>query len=162
MSSRVLSLVAASVLSFAQTAPTTSLTGTLADASSAAIAKAAIELTNTATHFTKRAASDSQGRFLFNLIPPGVYDLTVSASGFTTVTQQGITLDVDVPAAVRLKLAVAGSAQQITVSADAPMVDSESGALRQVVSERYIQELPLNGRNAATLVFMPPGTVTAK
>src|SRR6266851_9405198 len=155
-------LVASSVLSFSQTAPTTSLSGSVLDSTGSAVANAALELRNTGTHFTKRSTSDTQGRFLFNLIPPGVYDLTVAVSGFTTVTQKGITLDVDVPGAVQVKLSVAGSAQQITVTAESPMVDSESGTLRQVVSEQYIQELPLNGRNAATLVFMAPGTVVGK
>jgi len=155
-------LVASSVLSFSQTAPTTSLSGSVLDSTGSAVANAALELRNTGTHFTRRSSSDPQGRFLFNLIPPGVYELTVSAAGFTTVTQKGITLDVDVPGAVHVKLSVAGSAQQITVTAESPMVDSESGTLRQVVSEQYIQELPLNGRNAATLVFMAPGTVVGK
>ncbi len=146
----------------AQSIPTTSLSGTIADASGAAVPDASLELINAATNVLKHATSDSQGRFLFSLIPPGSYRLSVTASGFAPFTQEGITLDVDVPASLRVKLAIAGSSQQVTVTANAPMVDSESGTLRQVVSERYIQELPLQGRNAAALVFMAPGTVVGK
>lgn len=150
------------VKGFSQSAPTTNLSGTVSDASGSAVPNVALDLTNADTHFAKRATSDQQGRFLFSLMPPGRYSLSALANGFTAFTQQGLTLDVDVPVNLRVKLAVAGSTQQVTVTADAPMVDSESGTLRQVVSEKFIQELPLNGRNAAALVFMAPGTVVGK
>lgn len=161
-----LALIAAALLSgvrvAAQSVPTTTLSGTVTDATGASIPGAAVELANTATNVARQTVSDSQGRFLFSLIPPGSYQVTVTAKGFAPFVQHGITLDVDVPATLRIKLAVAGSSQQVTVTADAPMVDSESGTLRQVVSERYIQELPLQGRNAAALVYMAPGTVAGK
>ena len=146
----------------AQVTPATTLSGTVVDATGASVPSAAIELTNTDTHFTKRTETDTQGRFLFNLVPPGAYDLTVTAKGFSTYNQRGITLDVNVPASVRVTLAVSGTTEQVTVHANAPMIDTESGTLRQVVSQKYIQDLPLNGRNAAALVYMAPGTVTGK
>ncbi|MCU1259490.1 MAG: Oar protein [Bryobacterales bacterium] len=146
----------------AQSVPNTTLSGTISDSSGAPVPNAGLELVNAANNFSKRATSDQQGRFLFSLIPPGSYQFSVIAAGFAPFTQQGITLDVDVPATLRVKLALAGASQQVTVTADTPKVDSESGTLRQVVSEKYIQELPLNGRNAAALVFMAPGTVVGK
>jgi hypothetical protein len=145
-----------------QVAPTSSLLGTLVDETAAVVLNASLELTNQATHVQRRLKSDSQGRFQFSLIPPGLYDLQVTANGFAPFRQQGIKLDVDVPATLRLTLSVAASATRITVEADAPMVDAQSGTLRQVVDEQYIQDLPLNGRNAASLVFMAPGAVVGK
>jgi hypothetical protein len=71
-------------------------------------------------------------------------------------------LDADVPATLRLTVSVAASVTQITIKEDAPMVDAQSGTVRQVVGEEYIQDLPLNGRNAAALVYMAPGTVIGK
>jgi hypothetical protein len=149
-------------VSFAQSAPTTSLSGTVVDPSGSFVPNAAIELTNIATRWTRNTVTDTQGRFLFTLIPPGRYDLQVTAAGFTSLRQQGFSLDVDVPASFQLKLAVAGSATSITIREDAPMVDSQSGTVRQVVGEDYIQDLPLEGRNAAALVYMAPGTVLGK
>src|SRR5260370_17421373 len=113
-------LVASSVLSFSQTAPTTSLSGSVLDSTGSAVVNAALELRNTGTHFTRRSSSDPQGRFLFNLIPPGVYELTVSAAGFTTVTQKGITLHVDVPGAVHLNLSLARSPHPLPVTPEPP------------------------------------------
>ena len=148
---------------FSQSAPTTSLSGTVVDASAAVIPGAALDLTNPGTGWTRHTTSDSQGHFQFSLVPPARYDLAIVAStGFTTVHQQGILLDADVPASLRLTLSVASAQTSITIEADAPMVDSQSGTVRQVVGEQYIQDLPLEGRNAAALVYMAPGTVLGK
>src|SRR5215467_6021914 len=145
-----------------QSAPTTTLSGAVADPSGSLIPHAAIELTNTATRWTRNANTDTHGHFLFSLVPPGRYDLQVTASGFTVLRQQGLKLDADVPLNLELKLAVAGATTTVTIREDAPMVDSQSGTVRQVVGEEYIQDLPLEGRNAAALVYMAPGTVIGK
>ena len=156
----LLCILAASA--FAQSAPMTSLSGTVSDPSSSVIPNATLDLTNPGTGWTRHTVTDPQGHFQFTLVPPGRYDLSIAATGFTTVKQQGISLDADVPATMRLTLPVATAQTSITIEADAPMVDSQSGTVRQVVGEQYIQDLPLEGRNAAALVYMAPGTVLGK
>src|SRR5262249_51143192 len=143
----------------AQVVPTTSLAGVVRDSSGAAVPHPSLELVNFATHLTRQDASDAQRRFLFPLLPPGEDQVTASASGFSTYRQTGITLDVNKPARVNVTMSVATVVQQVSVQANAEMVDTQSGSLRQVVTERYIKELPLNGRNAASLVYMAPGAV---
>jgi hypothetical protein len=155
-------LVAGCGAGLAQVAPTTTLAGSVTDQSGAAVPGASVDLVNQNTQFTKHGNSDAQGRFLFNLVPPGTYNLNVTAKGFAAFAQQGITLDVNTPANIPVTLSLGATAEQVTVQANAAMVDTESGTLRQVVSEKYIDNLPLNGRNAATLVYMAPGTVTGK
>jgi hypothetical protein len=147
---------------FAQAGPTTSLSGTVSDQSGAVVPNAALELTNQATHWNRKTTTDPQGRFQFTLVPPGRYDVNLTATGFASIRQQGMQLDADVPATLRLTVSVAASVTQITIKEDAPMVDAQSGTVRQVVGEEYIQDLPLNGRNAAALVYMAPGTVIGK
>src|SRR5690242_20403261 len=155
-------LLTIAIVSLAQVAPSTTLSGTVVDQSGASVPNAAADLTNTNTQSTRHVKTDEQGRFLFDLVPPGQYELTVTASGFSIHNRHGITLDANVPASLRITLTVSGLAEQVTVQENAPMVDTESGALHQVVSQKYIEALPLNGRNAATLVYMAPGTVQGK
>jgi hypothetical protein len=155
-------IVLACFPALAQLTPTTSVSGAVTDPSGSAVPSATLDLTNRATHWTRHTTTDAQGRFQFTLVPPGRYDVGVSAGGFASIRQEGVNLDVDVPATLRFTLSVASSTTSITIHADAPMVDSQSGALRQVVGEQYIEDLPLNGRNAAALVYMAPGTVIGK
>ena len=154
-------LVAAGV-GCTQVAPSTTLSGTVVDQTGASVPNAAADLTNTNTQSTRHVKTDEHGRFLFDFVPPGEYDLTVVANGFSTYNRQGITLDANVPANLRIALSLSGVTEQVTVHENAPMVDTESGTIHQVVSQKYIQDLPLNGRNAATLVYMAPGTVQGK
>jgi hypothetical protein len=145
----------------AQILPTARLNGTVTDPSGAAIPSAGVQLINSATQVAKVATSDAQGGFLFNFLPPGTYLLNVSAAGFNAYHQTGIVLDVNAPATVNVRLAVHSASAEVTVSANAEMIDTESSTLHQIVGEQYLGNLPLNGRNAATLVTMAPGVVTS-
>src|ERR1035437_6797223 len=155
-------LLAAALCALAQVAPTSSLSGTVTDPSGSLVPDAAVVLTNTGTNWTRNTTTDTQGRFQFAAVPPGAYELQVTAAGFAPIRQQGINLNVDVPATLRLTLSVASATTNITIQEDTPMVDAQSSALHQVVSEQYIEDLPLNGRNAASLVYMAPGAVLGK
>ena len=145
----------------AQIVPTATLTGSVTDPTGAVVPSATVQIVNTATQVTKEAATDTQGRFLFSFLQPGSYQLNVSATGFNTYHQTGITLNVNAPATVNVRLAVQSASAEVTVNSNAEMIDTESGALHQIVGQQYLENLPLNGRNAATLVTMAPGVVTS-
>ncbi len=146
----------------AQVVPTASLSGTVTDPVGAVVPAASVSLRNSETQLVKSTKTDAIGRFLFTPIPPGQYELNVSAVGFSTYDQTGITLSVNVAASVQVVLGLARLTQEVLVQADVPMVDTQSGTLRRTVNEQYIQNLPLNGRNAAQLVFMASGAVSGK
>ncbi|MGH9436988.1 MAG: carboxypeptidase regulatory-like domain-containing protein [Terriglobia bacterium] len=154
--------VLAPAMLLCQVLPTASVRGTVTDPSGASIPAASVRLVNTGTQISKLIETDTQGRYLFNLLPPGTYSLHVSASGFASYNQTGIILNVNAPASVNVHLQLKSASQEVTVSANAGMVDTESGTIHQVVNEQYLENLPLNGRNAADLVYMAPGTVPGK
>jgi hypothetical protein len=156
----LLGLVVPCVLS-AQIVPTATLTGSVTDPSGAAVPSATVKIVNTSTQVTKETKADAQGRFLFSFLQPGPYQLNVIADGFNAYHQNGITLNVNSPATVNVQLAMHSVSQEVTVNSNAAMIDTESSTLHQVVGEEYLENLPLNGRNAATLVTLAPGVVTS-
>src|SRR5712664_2805972 len=78
-----------------QVLPTASLSGTITDRTEAVVPNASLAIRNADTRFTKSTKTDSHGNFLFMLMPPGQYELSVSAPGFSTYNQAGISLDVN-------------------------------------------------------------------
>ena len=160
MSRHLILLLALTTIGLAQIAPTASLTGTVTDASGGSVPGARITLTNVETGFERRAVAQSDGRYLFSQIPVGLYRLEATADGFSKYLQSGIRLNVNTATTLDISLAVGAVGESVSVTADAEMVNTQSGTLSQVVQQQYIQELPLNGRNAATLVRMVPGAVT--
>ena len=145
----------------AQIVPTATLTGAVTDPSGAIVTSATVQIVNTATQVTKETTVDAQGRFLFSFLQPGPYQLNVLAKGFNTYHQSGITLNVNEPATVNVQIAMNSVSVDVTVNSNAEMIDTESSTLHQIVGEQYLENLPLNGRNAATLVTMAPGVVTS-
>lgn len=145
----------------AQGVPTAALNGVVTDPSGAVIPSAHVQVVNMATGVKNQTTSDAQGRFMFSFLLPGTYQLDVSASGFGDFHQTGITLDVNAPATVNVRMALHSTSAEVTVAANAEMIDTESSTLHQIVGQQYLENLPLNGRNAATLVTMAPGVTTS-
>lgn len=152
--------VAVAASAVAQVAPTASLTGTVTDPSSAAIPNARIRLINVDTGFERTAAAQSDGTYQFTQIPVGAYRVEANADGFSQYQQSGIRLNVNTTTTLNIRLSIGAVGESVSVVADATMINTQSGTLSQVVQQQYIQELPLNGRNAATLIRMVPGVVT--
>lgn len=158
---RVLVLcVAIAAAALAQVAPTASLNGTVTDPSSAAVPNARIRLVNVDTGFERTAAAQSDGTYQFTQIPVGAYRVEANADGFSPYAQSGIRLNVNTSTTLDIRLSIGSVGESVSVVADAAMINTQSGTLSQVVQQQYIQELPLNGRNAATLIRMVPGVVT--
>ena len=144
-----------------QIVPTATLAGSVTDPTGAVVPSATVQIVNTATQVTKDATADAQGKFQFSFLQPGPYQLNVSAKGFNAYHQNGITLNVNAPATVNVQLSLYSVSQEVTVNSNAAMIDAESSTLHQIIGEQYLENLPLNGRNAATLVTMAPGVVTS-
>jgi len=156
----LISILAGSLVVSAQIAPTSSLEGTVTDPSGSVVPMVKLTLRNLETGLEKRTNSSETGKYIFNALPVGLYSVLAEAQGFQSYTQTGIRLNVNTPATVDIRLTVGSLTEQVNVTADASMVNTQSGTLSQVVQQRYLVDLPLNGRNAATLIRMVPGTVS--
>ncbi len=140
-----------------------SLTGNVTDPSGAAVAGAIVTVTNIDTNFTQSVKTDGVGTYLIRPLPIGRYILAIDAAGFARYVQKGIELTVGLAATqdVRLKVG-AGKGETISVTADAELINTSSAELGSTVNEAAIAELPLNGRDPSSLVFLVPGTVDVR
>ncbi len=139
--------------------PTGAIVGRVTDPSGAAVVNARITATAPATSLTRDTTSAGDGGYIFPLMPVGAYTLTVEADGFRRSEQRGIEVRANVSVTVPVNLQLGAVSESVTVEANAELVDTRSGTLRQTVDQRKIVDLPLQGRNPATLVLLAAGTV---
>jgi len=138
-----------------------SIRGTVNDPSSAVIPSATINATQSQTGRVTTVNSGKDGGYVFPTLAPAAYSLTVSAPGFETYTQTGIVLQANQALTVNVPMKIGSSSQSVSVSADAPLVDTTTGTLSQVIDEDRVNDLPLNGRNAAALTTLVAGAAPA-
>jgi Carboxypeptidase regulatory-like domain/TonB dependent receptor len=138
--------------------PTGTIAGSVSDPTGAAIVGAKIAVINSGTGLKREATTAADGGYVFPLLPVGVYTVTVEANGFRRTEQRGVEVKTDESVTVPVKLEIGSSQQSVTVQATAEMVETRSGALRDVIGSQPIVELPLNGRTAASLILLMPGT----
>lgn len=141
---------------FAQT-PTASLTGYVQDASGAAIKNAKVTVQNRATGILHTTNTDASGVYQILQLAPALYDVTASASGFQTVAQTGVTLQVDQHARTNFVLKVGAVSESVQVTSQAALTDTESSSIGAVIDNRAVLELPLNARTFYSLPLLAPG-----
>ncbi len=134
-----------------------SLRGTVSDPTRAVVPGAAVEIRNVDTGATRNVKTDDGGRWREPILPPGNYELRVSATGFTTVLRQGIRLDVGQDATIDVNLEIGRTASEVTVIADAERVNLTSGSVSGLVDQKQMRDLPLNGRSFEQLALLQPG-----
>jgi hypothetical protein len=139
--------VFASVPAFAQGSSTSSISGTVIDASGAAVPGASIEAKNAATGTVFTAVSSGQGSFQIPAVPTGNYTVTIKLDGFKTVILNGVTVTVGQPASVTAKLEVGGLTDTVTVEGAASVVQTQQTAVTSTINTKQIMSLPLTSRN---------------
>ena len=136
---------------------TAELSGTVTDSTGAAVPNAKVTATNVATNIERSTVTGSTGSYIIPLLQPGEYVLSVEASGFRKSVQRGISLQINQQAQIDLALQVGQVSESLEVTAQAPLLQSESSSLGTVVSEKLVNQLPLNGRNFIQLATLSPG-----
>src|SRR5438270_10076052 len=139
------------------------ITGTVADQTGAVVPHAAVSAKSTETGAVFETVTTDTGNFTLPSLPAGNYDLTVSAAGFNKYIQQGIQVQVVQTARIDVVLKVGSANESVTVSADAPLLKTESAEQSRTVTGDRINDLPLtltnNGiRNPVAFAQLAPGT----
>src|SRR6202165_3985683 len=133
------------------------LSGTITDPSGAAIAGAKVTITNKATGVTRDDMADAAGFYSAPNLLPGSYEVTASATGFSSAKQSDLTLTVGLQQTLNLSLRIGESTQTVLVAEAAPQVQLSSSTLSAEVQSNTVRELPLNGRDWASLATLSPG-----
>jgi outer membrane receptor protein involved in Fe transport len=133
------------------------ITGTITDKSGAAVPGAKIAAQNLDTQVSREVTADDSGLFTLPLLPPGRYKLSVQKQGFRQSVQDGVALEVNQTARFDFQLELGQVSETVEVKAGAPLLDSDNSAVGQVIEQKAVAELPLNGRNFVQLATLGPG-----
>lgn len=136
---------------------TATLYGTVRDPKKATVSNARVAATNELTNFTRFTVTDDKGNYTLPLLPVGRYELSAEAVGFEKYLQKGITLTVNQAARVDIDLVVGSLSEVVQVISEAGLVNTQNGAVGQVIGKRKIDDLPLNGRNFLQLANLQAG-----
>ncbi len=140
-----------------QDASTGALRGVVLDAQGAAITNADIVAIRVETGIRYFSATDSAGRFVVDLLPPGQYSARAEAEGMSPEISPAIRVEIGVAAQLTFRLKVAGPKETITVSEAPRTVEANPSSVSALVDERAIKDLPLNGRRFTDLMLLMPG-----
>jgi hypothetical protein len=138
---------------------TASLEGIVTDSSGAGVPGASVTVLDSDTGFSRVYTTGTDGSYLFPTLPVGTYQLSVEKSGFSKYVQSGIILTINRAANQPVLLQLGAATQEVTVTADASLITTNTATITHLINQEQILDLPLDGRHAESLVFLAPGTV---
>jgi hypothetical protein len=136
---------------------TADVVGTVQDNSGGTIAGATVAITNLQTNEALSTVTTSSGDYVFNLLKPGKYSISVSQSGYKTFKIQALTVQAGDRAREDVHLAVGSATQTVVVEAGSPALHTDTSELASTITDKAVQDLPLNGRNFINLAQLVPG-----
>ena len=153
----LLAILALAATAFGQT--TASIQGTVTDSTGAAVVGAKVTVSGVGIERTTQ--TDATGSYSVPALPPGKYAVKIEKGGFQTQQTTDLQLEVSQNSVQNFSLKVASASEVVTVEATAPVVETTTVTVGQTITQRTVQELPLNGRHFVDLALLVPGTVTA-
>jgi hypothetical protein len=132
------------------------LSGTVTDDQGGALPGATVTVTNAATGLTRSVTTDGTGSFSLPGLPVGTYDVKADLSGFNARAGKAV-VNVSSTTTADFKMAVAGKTEEITITAEAPLIDVKDTGVGEIISAAQIENLPLNGRQFGNLAALVPG-----
>ena len=156
--STILFLFLLTVSGGAQTS-TSRITGTVKDASDAIVPNAKVTAKNEATGVTITQNTTGAGVYSFPSLNPGIYTITVEIAGFKTASKTGNVLEINTPLSVDVTLEVGQMTDIVSVAGGYERLQTNNATIGNVVEQKAIEALPLNGRNPLTLITLEPGVV---
>jgi outer membrane receptor protein involved in Fe transport len=149
-----------SIGAFAQSQATTgNIEGRVLDPKEAAVSGASVAATNQQTGLERTATADDQGAFTIAFLSPGLYTVRANASGFSQTEVKDVVVTVGGKSPLDVRLSVGGASGSVTVSSEAPVVETNLSSVSTTVNSRAIENLPVNGRNFLDFATLTPGVI---
>jgi carboxypeptidase family protein len=135
------------------------LTGTVSDPSKTPIRGASVTATNLAIGLARSAMTDVNGAYRIPLLPPGVYEVKIELNGFSTQIKKDVILTVGQTLALNFEMALGGPKEAVVIQTDEPVTEPERAHQASTITQRPINELPINGRNFLDFAKLTPGVL---
>src|SRR5215468_9121669 len=135
------------------------LTGTVSDPSKSPIRGASVTATNFAIGLARSAMTDTNGVYRIPLLPPGVYEVKIELNGFSSQIKKDVTLTVGQTLSLNFEMALGGPKEAVVIETDEPVAEPERAHQASTITQRPINELPINGRNFLDFARLTPGVV---
>lgn len=156
----VIFIVSLSAAAFAQSQATTgNIEGRVLDPKDAAVPGASVTATNQQTGLEKTATANDEGVFIITFLQPGPYTVRANASGFSQTEVGDVVVTVGGKTPLDLTLSVGGASGSVTISSEAPVVETNLSSVSTTVNSRAIENLPVNGRNFLDFATLTPGVI---
>jgi hypothetical protein len=146
---------------WAQGVSTSQISGSVVDATGAAVEAAEVKVTQIDTGLVRTVTTGADGSYTLANLPVGPYQLQVTKPGFSAYLQTGIVLQVNTNPVINATLKVGSVTEQVVVDASVAMVETHSNGVGQVIDQQKVVDLPLNGRQATELIFLSGAATTA-
>ena len=138
------------------------LTGVVTDQSGGVLPGSTVTVTNMETNVSRTVSTDGSGRYVVPALPPGTYRIRVELASFTTRTSEGVVLTLGQSVASDFTLELSTAREEVTVTGNVPFVDMNRTEVSTVISQQFIDNLPINGRNFIGFSVITPGVSTDK
>jgi hypothetical protein len=136
------------------------IVGTVTDPAGAVIPAVSVRLVNDATNFTRTAVTNASGQYVAYSVPTGAYTITVEHTGFQKLVRSGVRLTAADTLTVDLQLSVGNVQETVEVTAEVPLLQSQTATVSSLVSNQQMLEMPMNGRTFTALLRLGPGAYT--
>ncbi len=133
------------------------ITGTVTDPSGAVVPNATVTATEAEKGLKRTSLSDNRGEYQFTALPPASYDVSAQISGFQTAVYKGVIVNVGQTVVLDFHLKVSQTSEQVEVTTEPPVVETEKSHQADTINEQYIRDLPINRRDYLTFALLAPG-----
>ena len=153
-----LCMMGTSVLAHAQgVGASGDITGTVMDPSGAVVPNATVTATEAEKGLKRTSLSDNRGEYHFTALPPASYEVSAQISGFQTAVYKGVIVNVGQTVVLDFHLKVSQTSEQVEVTTEPPVVETEKSHQADTINEQYIRDLPINRRDYLTFTLLAPG-----